>query len=399
MENPIKNFFGTDKASTNPDANKSKMVMYAAITIGALFVIRLVIRGLTSSSAQKPSPTSQIKLNAAEKQAYTNKAEAIPSDNVSLRDNPEVTVNNNQQDIFAGSQEANPNVNAQAAAAPGQHQAQEPNRVNSILSRVSASSGMAQASEDYSSPQEGPRMINPYPYIYAAGDKPEGSYLSPYWRRVLSPDLKQIREYTGGEMIVYDDSKNQKTDKQERQISQAEVRTNPAAVKSGLFYPAGTVFKAVTLDRINSDFPSTVRGKITSPAELAGSIILLSTTQQNNNRISIKPAKLIYQDKSTELNGFIRADLPGLSGSINRHIARKTLNPLAAAGLIAYGTVFGNRNANQINTEDAIRASIIQEGINLGANELQKYSGDVPNTVDARVGTYFEVLLVDDLKL
>ena len=192
----------------------------------------------------------------------------------------------------------------------------------------------------------------------------------------------------------------EKTGRIERQIREDETRTNPAAAlyQTGIV-PAGTVIKAVTMDRINSDFPTTVRCRITSPIELSGDICLLTTSTQANNRVTIKPWKIIHEEKSFEIQGVIRSGLPGLTGSVNRHLVRKTLNPLAAAGLIAYGTVCGSRTGNTIRTEDAIRSQIIQEGLNLGVNELQKYSGDVPNTVDVKIGTHLEILIVEEVKI
>lgn len=386
MSDINKNFF----SSSNPDSQKGNFVKLSLIVVAGLIILAIVIRLL--NSPKKADTTVKLpnilKTDQTAKENFNKNFEALPEDNVSL------SAKTNE----AESQPGNNGLSSQIA----QHdfskgQMNEPenpkeNKVNQILNKVMAE-GEPQEEENVR------HTFNPYPYSYEAGGRVEDSYLSPYWRRILSPEYKMIRDYTNSSITAYNDETREKTERVSAQIRNDEARNNPApSMSQGGALTAGTVIKAVTLDRINSDFPTTVRCRITSPFELSGAICLLNTQSQNFNRITITPFKVIQDGRSLDIKGVIRSGLPGLTGSVDRHLVRKTVNPLAAAGLIAYGTVFGNRN-NQINTEDAIRQQIIQEGLNIGVNELQKYSGDVPNTVDVKIGTSLEILLTEDLRI
>jgi len=246
----------------------------------------------------------------------------------------------------------------------------------------------------------GPR-ITKVPGTYYYDDGNGGiikSYLSPDLIKKTSNDYKAMREYYNSPLIPSQNRTSAPTSVASRSGSiptgVASTASIPPVGSNRETIYSGEVIRAVTVEKINSDFPSYATAKITSPPSLVGGIILLKSSSQSDNRISITPVKVIFNKKEYSLSGIIRSGLPGMTGSVNRHLARKTVNPLAAVGLMAYGTVFGN-NSNIISTEDAIRAQIIGEGINLGVNEMQKYSGDVPNTVTVPSGTPFEVLLID----
>src|SRR3989339_296527 len=390
--------FGSEGA--NPDAQKKLLLKFGGILVGSLVLIVITVKAFSSNTSKTHLKTNNEIIGdtkllkeqqdfITQSEAYTKNGSRANTNNISKE------YKNTLNDSFVENEEIN-----------------ESNTVNTLNSRktvgtrskvdrILSESMNADDPSSASAPARTPRGINAYPYTYVSGDgKLEQSYLSPEWRKILSPDYAAIRTYLGGEMTVYDDSKNSvsASPRAESEIQKAETRKEPIRTSTGFMkFPAGTVFKAVTLDIINSDYPSTSRARITSPAELSGSIVLLNTNTQTNDRIGTRVDKIIVNGASFPMSSVVKSGLPSLSGSVNYHIARKTLNPLAAAGLIAYGTAFGNKSGTNVNTSDAIRQSMIEQGINIGVGELNKYGGDVPNTINVPVGTPFEILLTEEL--
>jgi len=375
MESNKKPSLGTP---ANPDADRAKWVKIGFIALVGLFIGALILR-----SVSKPDPEPSLTKSLLGKNTKEETERQAPPEAFRFASQPKHSNSGNQRQSLEGSLAPTESENPSPKMT-------DPNEVNNIVAKMKKA---------FTSHHEEPRdPIDPYPYKYdVGGGKVEASYLSPYWRRRLSPEFQQIRAYNGASMRVEDQTAAAPTSREKREIKAAATRSDIGGY--GLSLPPGTVLYAVTLDRIHSDFPTTVRARVTSPPEAAGAILLLKTASQNANRISVTPDQLVMEDRAVKITGVVRAGLPGVTGRINRHVARKALNPLAAAGLIAYGTVFGSRNNNTINTEDAIRASLIQEGLNIGVGELRKYTGDIPNTVDAKAGTRLEILLTETLTL
>jgi len=394
----MQKLFGTEGA--NPDAQKKLIIKGGAIVLGALVVIIIVIRAISGSANHSNvlQPNKRIlKTNEEMTKSIQVQEEYSPT---SSKEVISSKYQSSLSDSFTDmNEEGMPETNGRFQEKGLPRNSNGGSRVDALLTR--------EFSKDQSlnsQYQKAPKVvgINAYDYTYNDGDgKIERSYLSPDWKRTLSSDYAQVRKYLdNGDMIVFNDasSSNQRSPKVEKDIQRAEERREPMQRYSGMrSFPAGTILKAVTVDIINSDYPSISRARITSPAEIAGSIVLLNTATNMNDRVQVKVDKIVYNNSTFTINSVVKSGLPNLNGNINRHMARRTLNPLAAAGLIAYGTVFANNAGTNINTADVIRGSLIDQGMNLGINELNKYSGDIPNTITVPIGQPFEILLVDEL--
>jgi len=257
---------------------------------------------------------------------------------------------------------------------------------------------------DFQTSQNRPIIQNIKKYSFIdAGGRIVRSHLSVSQERMLSNSLNNLRSYYSKGSNVYSRDPNIPMPRVSDIPVNASYRTGYASIKSGNFsLSAASLIKAILLHDINSDYPTYIRAKITSPIEIAGSIILIKTGRVvgvDEERITVQVDKIVTPSQDEyKAKGVIRKGLPGLSGSINRHIASRATPILVAAALIGYASSI-ETGGNKVNTSDAVKQSVQDRGLDLGVQEILKLTKERPNTVLTPAGEQFEILLLDKLEI
>jgi len=165
--------------------------------------------------------------------------------------------------------------------------------------------------------------------------------------------------------------------------------------------PAGTRIMAVTDQPVSSDHPGYFTSRIIRPEILRGATLICQNGGQQNNRIPVQPAKIVFKGREYSISGQIEMGFPGMEGHINRHYGSRALpiitNAAITGGFIAWSA--SNSNRDRIDTRDLITAEVVGQTLPQVQNEIAKFAVDRPNTVTVAQGAQFSVLLTNRLEV
>lgn len=180
---------------------------------------------------------------------------------------------------------------------------------------------------------------------------------------------------------------------------------NAEALQAGMTYdlPSGTRIIAVTDQKVNTDHPGFFTSRIVRPHILAGAKLICQAGANQNDRIPVRPVKVIFGDGSElALTGQVETDFAGLDGEVTSHYWAR-LGP--AVGNAAIGGAFlawsmsRETGEDRIDTRDAITAPVVASTVTGVQDEITRLGGDYPNTVEVEAGKQFSILLTEPLKV
>jgi len=163
---------------------------------------------------------------------------------------------------------------------------------------------------------------------------------------------------------------------------------------------AGSKMIAVLDQDVNSDFPGVFTATVVRPFEVKGSKLICQGSGNKNDRIDVQVLKLVStSQKEVILEGQVQMQYPGITGAVTSHWLKRMgpsiANAAIGGALLAATATQGNR----VNTQDVIVGPIVEQSVTGLQNEITRFGGDHPNTVVARQGTQFEVLLVKEIAI
>lgn len=166
--------------------------------------------------------------------------------------------------------------------------------------------------------------------------------------------------------------------------------------------PAASRILAVTDHPVSSDHPGWFTSRIVRPHVLRGAKLLCESAGNVNDRIPVKPVKIIMPDngKEIELKGQVEMQHPGLGGRVRNHWPGRVVPALVNAGIggaFAAWTLNNEVDSIRIDTRDQITGPIIQESVGQLQSEISRLGSDRPNTVSVKRGTQFAVLLTESI--
>jgi type IV secretory pathway VirB10-like protein len=165
--------------------------------------------------------------------------------------------------------------------------------------------------------------------------------------------------------------------------------------------PAGTRIIAITEQPVNTDHPGYFTSRIIRPYIIKDAKLICQSGANQNDRIPVMPVKIVFNNKEIAIAGQAEMNFPGLSGKVTNHWPSRLLptmiNSAIAGSFIAWGA--SQDNTTRINTQDAITASVVDQTVPGIQNEIARFGGDKPNTVEVPQGTQFAILLTDKLEV
>jgi len=201
-------------------------------------------------------------------------------------------------------------------------------------------------------------------------------------------------------------------------LDQSELKTNALArvdaslsnlyegadKSQGFAYGMGTGSRiiAVTDGTVSSDHPGFFTSTVIRPFELKGAKLLCQSGQNLNGRIPVNPVKLIVDGKETEIAGQVETNFPGLDGKIKNHWVKRVgpaITNAAIGGAFLAWSYNRSSGEDRIDTRDAIAGPIVQSSVEGLQNEVNRFGGDIPNTVTVEMGKEFSILLTSPISL
>jgi hypothetical protein len=165
--------------------------------------------------------------------------------------------------------------------------------------------------------------------------------------------------------------------------------------------PAGTRLIVITEQPVNTDHPGYFTSRIIRPYILKDAKLICQSGSNQNDRIPVSPIKIVFNNKEIPITGQAEMDFPGLTGSVKNHWPSRLLptmvNSAIAGSFIAWSA--SQSNETRINTQDAITSSVVEQTVPGVQNEISRFGGDRPNTVQVPQGQQFTILLTDKLEV
>jgi hypothetical protein len=163
---------------------------------------------------------------------------------------------------------------------------------------------------------------------------------------------------------------------------------------------AGTELRGYTNEALNTDYPSVIKGTLTSPPALRGATVLISyrlleeRASATVEKIIIPARSALIKPSEIAIQSVVKDGLPGLDGDVNHHwgpqIAAGIINGGLTAGALYYASSHGNNN--DLGTA-VLLAPAIEKGLE-GATKPINYLGRERNiTVTVDAGKEFTVLV------
>lgn len=172
---------------------------------------------------------------------------------------------------------------------------------------------------------------------------------------------------------------------------------------SGSYLPAGTEFRAITNQVIQTDYPSSISATLIAPEQVKGGTIIINYSGyiQERANASIGPMTLVRDGafKQFQISGVIRTDLPHFTGDVNNHYARRIVPLVVNAGLAGGAIALSNdQNAGAISTKDQIYNNMAVSGVQGVQAEIAKINQGKPElTVTVPAGTEFTIMLTSGI--
>ncbi|HLP40303.1 MAG TPA: TrbI/VirB10 family protein [Fibrobacteria bacterium] len=174
----------------------------------------------------------------------------------------------------------------------------------------------------------------------------------------------------------------------------------------GRHVPAGTELRGYTNETLNTDYPSVIKGTLTSPPMLNGATVLISYKLQEERAAAsvekiIMPAQNpLHKPMELAISSVIKDGLPGLGGDVDHHwgpqIAAGVINGGLTAGALYYAAK--NGGGQDLGTAVLLQPAI-EKGLE-GATRPINYLGRERNfTVRVDAGKEFTVLVTQGFDL
>lgn len=168
----------------------------------------------------------------------------------------------------------------------------------------------------------------------------------------------------------------------------------------GRHIPAGTELRGYTNEALNTDYPSVIKGTLTSPPMLNGATVLISYKLQEERaaasveKIIIPAQNPLHKPTELAIASVIKDGLPGLGGDVDHHwgpqIAAGVINGGLTAGALYYAAKHGG--GQDLGTAVLLQPAI-EKGLE-GATRPINYLGRERNfTVRVDAGKEFTVLV------
>jgi hypothetical protein len=167
---------------------------------------------------------------------------------------------------------------------------------------------------------------------------------------------------------------------------------------------AGDELVAVLTESLNSDYPSVAKATLTSPAELAGSTLLLSYAL-GQERMTAQVLKLILPAKDGErareqtLSAVVKSGLPGLAGDVSHHWIPQIAAGVVSAGLTAGALTYAAQNSNKDLGTAVLVSPLIEQSVKGVLKPVDYLGRDRPVTVTVPAGTEFRLLVTDGFEV
>lgn len=247
------------------------------------------------------------------------------------------------------------------------------------------------------------RLEPPRPAEYVPTREMQMRLSKPYAEVMALLDGQQILARPAGEMTNMVPNPSAGLDSQYRTLSEKV----PSVSGFGRRHiAAGTELRGYTNEALNTDYPSIIKGTLTSPPEVRGAIVLISY-RLNEERAMANVEKIIMPSLTplkppTEVavQSVVKDGLPGLGGDVNHHwipqIAASVANASMTAGALYYAAKSGNNN--DLGTAVLLQPAI-EKGIE-GATKPLNYLGRERNiTVTVEAGKEFTVLVTQGFEI
>lgn len=191
--------------------------------------------------------------------------------------------------------------------------------------------------------------------------------------------------------------------------SQYRHISDKVPVSSGFgrrYIAAGTELRGYTNESLNTDYPSIIKGTLTSPPEVRGATVLISyrlteeRAMANIEKIILPSSSPLKPPSEVAIQSVVKDGLPGLGGDVDHHwipqIAASVASASMTAGALYYAAKSGNNN--DLGTAVLLQPAI-EKGIE-GATKPLNYLGRERNiTVTVGAGKEFTVLVTQGFEI
>ena len=219
--------------------------------------------------------------------------------------------------------------------------------------------------------------------------------------KAMSDEYQKAIAFNSSEQVVFTRTRTENGSKE------GSATGKPAPTKTGtakVVISAGDELVAVLTESLNSDYPSVAKATLTSPAELAGSTLLLSYAL-GQERMTAQVLKLILPAKEGErareqtLSAVVKSGLPGLAGDVSHHWIPQIAAGVANAGLTAGALYYASQNSNKDLGTAVLVAPMIEQSVQGVLKPVNYLGRDRPVTVTVPAGTEFRLLVTDGFEV
>jgi type IV secretory pathway VirB10-like protein len=233
------------------------------------------------------------------------------------------------------------------------------------------------------------------------GAPPPAFKLPDKMAKEMSDEYQKAIAFNSSEQVVFTRTRSDNGTKE----SGAQAKPNPArAGTSKVIVSAGDELVAVLTESLNSDYPSVAKATLTSPAELAGSTLLISYAL-GQERMSAQVLKLILPAKEGErareqtLAAVVKSGLPGLAGDVSHHWLPQIAAGVANAGLTAGALYYASQNSSKDLGTAVLVAPMIEQSVQGVLKPVNYLGRDRPVTVSVPAGTEFRLLVTEGFEV
>jgi type IV secretory pathway VirB10-like protein len=219
--------------------------------------------------------------------------------------------------------------------------------------------------------------------------------------KAMSDEYQKAIAFNSSEQVVFTRTRTENGSKE------GGTPGKPAPVKTGtakVVISAGDELVAVLTESLNSDYPSVAKATLTSPAELAGSTLLLSYAL-GQERMTAQVLKLILPAKDGErareqtLSAVVKSGLPGLAGDVSHHWIPQIAAGVVSAGLTAGALTYAAQNSNKDLGTAVLVSPLIEQSVKGVLKPVDYLGRDRPVTVTVPAGTEFRLLVTDGFEV
>jgi type IV secretory pathway VirB10-like protein len=235
-----------------------------------------------------------------------------------------------------------------------------------------------------------------------APEKPMETKVNPTLESRMSEEYQRALAFNGSEQLVFTRDRGK-----ENMVSGPSGKEPPktgAGLTQKVIISAGQEMTAVLNESLNSDYPSVAKATLTSPAELAGSTLLLSYSL-GNERVTTQVLKLILPPKQGErareqsMAAVVKSGLPGLAGNVNHHWMAQVASGIASAGMTAGALAYAATNSNKDLGTAVLVAPLIEQSVQGVLRPVNYLGRERPVTVTVAAGTEFTLLVTEGFEV